>query len=113
MRDDTDLPVQACSNCHDWLHIDLESIGTIEFGYGIPAQLIKGYQISLHQDSPNGPKSASLKLENHSSTMFSTKELQLQNVVPGERKLYMKIERMDIKETNRLAIISMKLIPKK
>ena len=99
-----------------WLefsNIDLESIGTIEFGYGIPAQLMKGYQISLHQDSPNGPKIASLKLENQSSTMFSTKELQLQNVVPGDRKLYMKVERMDIKETNRLAIISMKLIPKK
>ncbi|MCF8214924.1 MAG: carbohydrate-binding protein, partial [Chitinophagaceae bacterium] len=99
-----------------WLefsNIDLESIGTIEFGYGIPAQLIKGYQISLHQDSPNGPKIASFKLENHSSTMFSTKELQLQNVVPGERKLYMKVERMDTKETNRLAIISMKLVPKK
>jgi hypothetical protein len=45
--------------------------------------------------------------------MFSTKELQLQNVVSGDRKLYMKVERMDIKETNRLAIISMKLIPKK
>jgi hypothetical protein len=45
--------------------------------------------------------------------MFSTKELQLQNVAPGERKLYMKIERMDAKETNRLAIISMKLVPKK
>jgi len=91
----------------------LESIGSIEFGYGIPAQLMKGYQISLHQDSPNGPKIASLKLENHSSTMFSIKELQLQNVVPGDRKLYMKVERMDTKETNRLAILSMKLIPKK
>jgi hypothetical protein len=45
--------------------------------------------------------------------MFSTKELQLQNVVPGDRKLYMKVERLDVKETNRLAIISMKLIPKK
>ncbi|MFN5021719.1 MAG: PKD domain-containing protein, partial [bacterium] len=99
-----------------WLefsNIDLESIGSIEFGYGIPAQLMKGYQISLHQDSPNGPKIASLKLENHSSTMFSIKELQLQNVVPGDRKLYMKVERMDTKETNRLAILSMKLIPKK
>jgi len=97
----------------EFSNIDLESIGTIEFGYGIPAQLVKGYQISLHQDSPNGPKIASLKLENQSSTMFSTKELQLQNVVPGDRKLYMKIERMDTKETNRLAIISMKLLPKK
>jgi hypothetical protein len=45
--------------------------------------------------------------------MFSIKELQLQNVVPGDRKLYMKVERMDTKETNRLAILSMKLIPKK
>jgi cytochrome c551/c552 len=97
----------------EFSNIDLENIGTIELAYGIPAQLMKGYQISLHQDAPNGPAIASFKLENHSSTMGGTKELQLQNVVSGDRKLYMKLERLDAKETNRLAIISMKLVPKK
>jgi hypothetical protein len=62
--------------------------------------------------APNGNKLASCTLENIASTMFSKKELLLQNVNAGERKLYMKVERLDTKETNRLAIISMKLIPK-
>lgn len=99
-----------------WLefsNIDLDGIASIEFGYGVPAQLVKGYAISLHQDAPNGTKIASFTLENIASTMFSKKELILQNVNAGERKLYMKVERLDSKESNRLAIISMKLIPKK
>lgn len=99
-----------------WLefsNINLEGINSIEFGYGIPKQLDKGYVLSIHQDAPNGIKIGELKLENTTNTMLGKSNVALQNVKPGEHKLFMKIVRVDKAETNRLAVISMRLIPDK
>ena len=99
-----------------WLefnNINLDGINSIEFGYGISKQLDKGYVLSLHQDTPNGVKIGELKLENVAGTMFAKSNVSLQNVKPGEHKLFMKIVRQDKAEVNRLAVISMRLVPKK
>ena len=99
-----------------WLEfsdINLDGIKAIEFGYGIPQQLDKGYVLSLYQDSPNGTKIGELKLENVKATMFSKSAVVLENVKQGGHKLFMKILRVDKAETHRLATISMRLVPKK
>jgi hypothetical protein len=99
-----------------WLEfnsINLDGIKSIEFGYGIPKQLDKGYALSLHQDTPNGTKIGEVKLENMANTLFGKSNVSLQNVKPGEHKLFMKIVRQDKSEVNRLAVISMRLVPNK
>ena len=99
-----------------WLEfnsINLDGINSIEFGYGIPKQLDKGYVLSIHQDTQNGIKIGELKLENVAGTMFAKSNVSLQNVKPGEHKLFMKIVKQDKAEVNRLAVISMRLVPNK
>jgi hypothetical protein len=50
-------------------------------------------------------------MENYKGTLFSTQTLPLQNVKPGEHKLFLKILRVNKEEGHRLAVISLRLIP--
>ncbi|MCX6299604.1 MAG: hypothetical protein NTY72_11000 [Bacteroidetes bacterium] len=100
-----------------WLEfsdINLDGIKSIEFGYGIPQQLDKGYELTLYQDRPRptGTKIGELKLANATSTMFSKSEVVLENVKPGPHKLYIKFLKVDKAEVHRLAVINMRLIQK-
>jgi len=92
--------------------INLDGIKSIEFGYGIPQQLDKGYVLTLYQEKPraNSVKIGELKLANATSTMFSKSEVLLENVKPGSQKLYIKFVKVDKAEAHRLAVINMKLI---
>jgi hypothetical protein len=102
-----------------WLefsNINLDGIKAIDFSYGIPQQLDKGYVITLFQDEPTPGKGnknviAELKMENYKGTLFSTQTLPLQNVKPGDHKLFLKILRVNKEEGHRLAVISLRLIP--
>ena len=102
-----------------WLefsNINLDGIKAIDFSYGIPQQLDKGYVVTLFQDEPTPGKGnknviAELKMENYKGTLFSTQTLPLQNVKPGEHKLFLKILRVNKEEGHRLAVISLRLIP--
>ncbi|MCX6331259.1 MAG: ThuA domain-containing protein [Bacteroidetes bacterium] len=102
-----------------WLefsNFNLDDIKSIELSYGIPETLDKGYIITLYQDEPSENKSnkiAELKLANAQSSLLSKTVLDLQNVKQGQHKLFLKIQRVDKLEKNRLAVISMKLIQKK
>jgi glucose/arabinose dehydrogenase/type 1 glutamine amidotransferase/cytochrome c551/c552 len=102
-----------------WLefsNFNLDDIKSIELSYGIPETLDKGYIITLYQDEPNENKSnkiAELKLANAQSSTLSKAVLNLQNVKQGQHKLFLKIQRVDKLEKNRLAVISMRLIQKK
>lgn len=102
-----------------WLefsNINLDGIKGLDFTYGIPQQLDKGYIVTLFQDEPNaGPGSknilAELKMENYKGTLLSNQILDLKNVKPGEHKLFLKIQRVNKEEGHRLAVISLRLIP--
>jgi cytochrome c len=104
-----------------WLefsNFNLDDIKSIELSYGIPETLDKGYIITLYQDEPNEGKDksnkiAELKLANAQSSLLSKAVLDLQNVKQGQHKLFLKIQRVDKLEKNRLAVISLKLIQKK
>ena len=89
--------------------MDLEGIGSIELTYGIPAKLEKGYTISLYQDSPDskGTKLAEMKLESLAGSLPTKALLNLAQVKPGSRKFFLKLDRLDSKETNRVALIAL------
>lgn len=95
--------------------MNLEGIASIELGYVVPALLAKGYVVSIHQDNPrdNNTKIAELKLESIPQTLPTKVMLPLQQVQPGNRKLFLKITRLDSKETNRLGIMSMRFVQRK
>jgi len=104
-----------------WLefsNFNLDDIKSIELAYGVPQTLDKGYIITLYQDAPNEGKDksnkiAELKLANATTSLLSKAVLNLQNIKQGQHKLFLKIQKVDKLEKNRLAVISMKLIQKK
>ena len=89
--------------------INFDEIDSFELAYGIPGQLIKGYAISWYQDSPKGNKIGELLLSSLPKTMLTKVNIPLTNVLRGDHKLFFKILRVDPKETNRLALIHLKL----
>lgn len=94
--------------------IDLEGIGAIELTYGVPAILEKGYGISLYQDSPDnrGTKVAEMTLSSLPGTLPTQVLMALHNVKPGSRKLFLKLDRINGKENNKVALVSLHFMPR-
>ena len=98
-----------------WVQFDnlnLSSVKSVEVNYAMQSVPDVGYTISLHADGVNGKQLGSVKIGHDVDPKSNKIVMLLENVPDHPFNLVMKMERASAKETQFLAITSLRLIAK-